>query len=132
MDYPKYSKLMNDGCIYYLGRASPGHQPVIVYNFKRFFTLIDDMDEMLNHVFFFNEWMMNKLLVQGRIESWMTIMDYGDVNLSDIPVKRLKELTFLMQRNFRGRMIKAFFINTHWVLQGIWKMIFNWVDEFVQ
>ena len=37
-----------------------------------------------------------------------------------------------MQRNFRGRNIKAFFVNTHWVLQGIWKMVFNWLDEFMQ
>ena len=128
----KYTQLANNGCIYYVGRASPGFQPLIVYNFKKFFELIDNLEEMLNHIFFFNEWMVNNLLVPGKIENWMTIMDFGDVNLSDIPVKKLKELTSLMQRNFRGRMTKAFFVNNHWLLQGVWKMVFGWLDEFVQ
>ena len=132
MDYEKYSKLMNNGCIYVIGRAKPGHQVCVVFNIKRFFTLIEDVDEMLNHIFFFNEWVINNLLVPGHVESWMTIIDFADVSLSDFPVKRLQELTNMMQRNFRGRMVKSFFINTHWLLQGLWKMLFTWLDEFVQ
>ena len=132
MDEVKYTELMNLGCIYYIGRVEPGYQPVVVYNFKKFFELIPSLDEMLNYVFFFNEWMTKNLLVDGKIESWITIMDFAEINLSDLPVNQLKQLISLMQRNFRGRVLKAFFVNNHWLLQGIWKMVFGWLDEFVQ
>jgi len=35
-----------------------------------------------------------------------------------------------MQRNYRGRLFRLFFVNVHWLVRGIWAVAKNLVDEF--
>ena len=70
-------------------------------------------------------------MVPGHIESWLVIMDFKDVGLAHIPVTQLKQFTAMMLRNFRGRMFKNFIVNAPWVLQGIYNMVWAWLDPYV-
>lgn len=67
-----------------------------------------------SYVFF--EWVLNNMMVPGKIETWFLIMDFEGISLGEVPIKELKGFVGNMQRNFRGRMSKNIMINTHWLV----------------
>ena len=101
-------------------------------NMLKFTELEADLEEQANIAYFFFDWVMNTMLSPGHVESWLIIMDYDGIALKDLPVKKLQSFVGAMQRNFRGRMFRNIVLNTHWVLQGLWNMVWGWLDPFVQ
>lgn len=80
---------------------------------------------------YFFDWVVQNFMVSGHIESWLVIMDFKDVGITQLPVKSLKGFVKSLQSNFRGRMFRMIAINSHWVLRALWNAVWSWLDEFV-
>jgi len=71
-------------------------------------------------------------LVQGRVESWLLIIDLKDVYLSQVPLMQLQGMIVGLQKNFRGRMFRLIVVNSPLVLKAAWAVVYNWMDDFVK
>ena len=72
------------------------------------------------------------MLVQGRIESWLILMDLRDVYISQVPVNSLQGFIVSLQKNFRGRMFRLLAVNSPMLLKAAWAIVYSWLDDFVQ
>jgi len=72
------------------------------------------------------------LIVPGHIESWLVVIDFKNVSLTQIPVKQLKGFIKALQVNFRGRLYRMISINSHWLLRGLWNAVYSWFDEYIK
>lgn len=62
--------------IYIAGRSKPANQPIIVVAGSKFFSQKDMTLEQLNELAIFHfDWMVNNMLVPGKIESWLVVLD---------------------------------------------------------
>jgi|APSaa5957512535_1039671.scaffolds.fasta_scaffold629691_1 hypothetical protein len=44
----------------------------------------------------------------------------------------MKNFVGAMNRNFRGRLFRLIVVNTPAVIRGVWTIIYNWLDKFIQ
>ena len=51
---------------------------------------VDELNDVLT---FYFDWMIRNLLVPGRIESWLVILDLNGVGFSNIPMGRLGDVS---------------------------------------
>ena len=79
------------------------------------------------------DWMMKNLLVPGRIETWIIILDLEDVSLASIPMEKLKYFMTAVMRNFPTRMHRLVCLNTSWFMRTTFYTVFYpWLDEFIK
>mmetsp|Transcript_39651 Transcript_39651/g.60727 ORF Transcript_39651/g.60727 Transcript_39651/m.60727 type:complete len:108 (-) Transcript_39651:12-335(-) len=62
----------------------------------------------------------------------MVVMDFNNVGITQLPVKQLKGFVLALQRKFRARMFRTVIVRSHWLLRGLWNIVWGWLDEFVQ
>lgn len=85
-DGAKCLPFLQSGACYIQGRCKEGHQPIIVLNIKKFIDQKATVLDLQDIATFFFEWLCKFMIVQGRIESWLVIIDFKDVYMSQIPV----------------------------------------------
>ena len=49
-------------------------------------------NEMQQANLFLYDWIVKEMLVPGRVEQWMVILDFDNVGVTQIPVKQMKVL----------------------------------------
>ena len=125
--------LLSQGLMYLSCRAKPGLQPVLVVNGEKFASndniSLDQIEQLSIYVF---DWIVKNLLVPGRIESWIILLDMNNVKFYQIPVSRLKTFVKTIQLNFRGRLFRLFVVNNSWLLRSFWGIIYPLFDEYVK
>ena len=91
-----------------------------------------DLEFIANIASYFFNFICDRMMVQGKIENWCTIMDMSDVGMTQIPVNDLKVFMSHLQNNFRGRMFRTFVVFSPMLLRALWNIIWAWIDEYVQ
>ena len=82
---------------------------------------------------FIFDWMMKNMLVPGRIETWIIMLDLEDCSLSNIPMDKLKYFMNAVMRNFPTRMHRLVCINTSWFMRTtFYTVIYPWLDDFIK
>jgi len=49
-----------------------------------------ELDDFGEFAIFYFEWIESKLMVPGRIENWMLLVDLDGVGITNIPISKLK------------------------------------------
>lgn len=68
------------------------------------------------------------LLVPGRVEQWLVVIDLENVGFSEIPVNALKGFLSVAQNTFRSRAAKCYVLNAGWLLRSAWGLISSMLD----
>lgn len=132
MDESKYKQFLNCGAMYISGRAKKGKQPIIHINLDKLIKVKADSNEMQQTNLFLFDWIVREMLVPGRVEQWMVILDFDDVGVTQIPVKQMKVLIDTIKHRFQGRLYRMIAINSNWLMRAFWKIVWNWIDEYMQ
>ena len=99
-------------------------------NGKKFVKLKIEPDQMEQLVVFYFDWIMKNLLVPGRIETWIMLLDMEGVHIGNVKIGRLKIFIQTAQKNFRGRLFRLISINGNWLLRGLWNITLPWLDDY--
>ena len=77
--------------------------------------------------------MEKSMLVPGRIETWILLLDLRDVSLLNIPYQKLKVFIYMTKKHFPTRMFKLVCVNTNWFMKTIFdNIIAPWLDSFIK
>jgi hypothetical protein len=128
---PSVLEYLNSGAVYISARAKQGLQPVIFMNVKRFTEINKPLEEVMEGANYMFRWIIENLMCPGHVESWIVVMDFKDVGITQLPVRQLKNFLGQLQHNFRGRLFRAIAINSHWLLKGLWSAVFAWLDYYI-
>jgi hypothetical protein len=76
------------------------------------------------------EWALQNLMVPGKVESLVVVVDMTGIGTIDIPVSSLKTIGQMLQNNYRARLYKLYVLNTPMLVKALWIAIKGFLEEF--
>ncbi|KAM3138173.1 hypothetical protein pb186bvf_009636 [Paramecium bursaria] len=118
-------KYLFNGAIYVHGRDH-FFRPIIIVNATK---LIGDIDLTLQSLTVFLEYLLDKWMLPGQIENWITVLDLGGLGIAKLPAQQLQKLMTYLSNNYRQRMYRCYVVNCNKTLTLSWSMIKGFLDE---
>ena len=87
---------------------------------------------MIEIASYFFDWIVRNMMVPGRVESFLVILDLKDVGITQMPINKLKAFVSTLQSRFRGRMYRMIVCFSQFMLRAMWTVIWTWIDEFIK
>jgi hypothetical protein len=75
---------------------------------------------------------VEKLMLPARSESWVMIIDLSNVNLTSLPVGALKTIVNSAMERFTGHLGKIVVVNTTWAVRTVFNIVISLCDDFVK
>ena len=109
-------------------------RPVLVVNLGRACKILKEnaIEEVTPHCEYLLKFVSERLMVPGRIENWITILDFGDVSLMGLPATKIKALVGDVAERFPASMFKTFVVNTNWATRTFLNMCVAFADGFLK
>jgi len=111
-------------------RRDKNLRPVLIINVRRMIDSRITTDRLNAVTNFFLNYVIEKAMIPGCIESWTCIFDLKDVGVTEIPKDRITPLVNNMTKNYRGRLFRFYATDVTWVVRQLWKIAHRFVDEF--
>lgn len=89
----------------------------------------DDMSELFMIVI---QWIEDNVFIWGSVESVLTVIDFRNVKLTDIPVRALINLVMPIFKMSMGWGFHGICVNMSWILVSIFNMVKGIFDEVSQ
>ncbi len=67
------------------------------------------------------------MLVPGRVENWVIIVDLDDIGLTNVPAG-LKKMIASLQINYKARLAKMFVLNASFFIRAGWMIVEGFMD----
>ena len=115
--------------MYYRGR-DVGERPLLVINANEILKLKMEPADLTDLVVYLVEWGTENLLVPGRVENWVILIDMKDVSTTKIPRDKLTPMVKLMQNNYRGRLNRMFVVNMPMLAYALWKLVKIFINKY--
>lgn len=124
-------QFLDEGMFYIHGRDK-NFRPLNVFDPRVIIGKNADQDEVLMIVHFVLQYIIDNMLMPGKVENWVGLMDLSNLSLSAIPKKWLGGFIKSCQANYKCRGVKSFILNSTWGVRMIWKMVSPFVDSKVK
>ena len=122
-------KLLNLGFLYVHGRD---HQfrPIIICQPNVFMKHIKEYtgDELIRASAFLFQYTVNNLLIPGQIENWIYILNFEGCSPLNLP-DAVKQLIKTLSENFLSRLYKCYVFGMSFLLNFLFKIICNFLEE---
>eukprot|EP00826_Nyctotherus_ovalis_P021389 TRINITY_DN1689_c0_g1_i16.p1 TRINITY_DN1689_c0_g1~~TRINITY_DN1689_c0_g1_i16.p1 ORF type:complete len:217 (-),score=70.32 TRINITY_DN1689_c0_g1_i16:122-772(-) len=122
-------ELAKKGIIYFFGRDKR-YRPVMHISVKK---MVDANlpNEILSQLaVFLLEFALKNLLIAGKAETLVVVVDLTDVGTISIPVSALKTIGQMLQNNYRARLYKQYLLNTPFLVKGVWAIAKGFLEDF--
>lgn len=73
-----------------------------------------------------NEYIKFHYFVPGKVENWVILNNLGNVSVFKIPFGVLKELSKILEQNYRTRLFRVYLVNAPFTL----KLLFDFFKTF--
>ena len=123
--------VLKSGMLYVSGRDYK-YRPILILNVRRLIESNFETEIIASATAFFCDFVVKKLLIPGRIENWIMIIDLNDVGMTSLPVKKVKSIVGLTQQHFGGRLYRQFCINMSFMMRKSISVFLNFVDDITQ
>ena len=125
----KLYKLLNLGFLYIYGRD---HQfrPIIIcqpHIFQKNIKLYTS-EEVIKASAFLFQYIVNNMLIPGQIENWIMILNFEGTSPLNLP-EAVKKLIKTLSENFLSRLYKCFVFGMSFVINFLYKIICNFLEE---
>jgi hypothetical protein len=81
------------------------------------------VDDVTNLVCFYMQYMIEHMLIPGKVENWIILTDLCHQSPSALPIAKMKAAMNVMQQAFRCRLVKNYIINGPKQSSLAWLMI---------
>jgi hypothetical protein len=92
----------------------------------------NQIDALVATTNFFLDYVINKAMIPGKIESWITIFDLRTIGATQMSNKNIQEVVKAMQKNYPGRLFRFFGIEVGILFRGVWAFAHKFVDDFTK
>lgn len=105
------------------------YNPIIVVNVRKIIDSKMDLEGLLRVNYFVLNWVIENMLVPGKVESWYIVQDLKDVGLSSIPGNMMKTMSERLSVYFSLMLSKCFTINVPLAIKAFWSMTKIFIDK---
>ena len=119
--------MQRQGLVYVSGRSLK-FNPIIVVNVMKIIDSGIGLEELLRMDYFLLNWIIDNMMVYGKVESWILIQDLKDVGVSQLPVKLLKTMSERLMVYYSMRLCRCFTINVPLTINALWSMVKVFID----
>ena len=125
----KLCQLLNLGFLYIYGRDHQFRpilvcQPHIVQKNMKLYTT----EEIISASAFLFKYIVNNMLIPGQIENWVMILSFEGTSPLNLP-DAVKKLIKTLSENFLSRLYKCFIFGMSFVINFLYKIICNFLEE---
>ena len=125
----KLCQLLNLGFLYIYGRDHQFRpilvcQPYIVQKNMKLYTT----EEIISASAFLFKYIVNNMLIPGQIENWVMILSFEGTSPLNLP-DAVKKLIKTLSENFLSRLYKCFIFGMSFVINILYKIICNFLEE---
>lgn len=129
--YNDIAPILKSGFLYVSGRDKM-YRPLMILNVRKLIDGNYPIEAVQAASAFFCDFVVKKLLVPGRVENWVMIIDLNDVGMTSLPAKKVQAIVGLTQKHFGGRLFRQFIINMSFMMRKASSLFLNFVDEITQ
>ena len=122
-----YEEELNKGYVYVYKRDR-SFRPIFVLNVARLKSSKVSKEVALNLSTYFVQFLTTRVLIPGKIENWITIVDMKGVGITDMPKDLIKAITAPLQTLFKARLYRLHVLNAQWTIKFVWKIVKKVVD----
>jgi hypothetical protein len=125
-------KLFLDEGLFYVHGRDRNYRPLNVFDPRVIIGKTADRDEVIMIVHFVFQYIIDNMLIPGKVENWISLMDLSNLSISQLPKKWLTSFIKSCQANYKCRGVKSFVLNASWGIRAVWKMASPFVDSKVK
>ena len=114
--------------IYTLGRDKE-FRPVVIVDIAKINQNTGNFEKIIDSCHFLFDYIKLNLLVPGKIESWIIIIDCRGVSSGDISKRKINQLAKDMGKLYPCRLEAMYIIQLPKFLQILWKFIMIFMDK---
>ncbi len=128
IDFEEVETLAQTGLLYLFGRDRQ-FRPVLHFPLKRLCEAKVSAEQLVRLAVFMLEFATRELLVPGKVETLVTVVEMEGVGVMGLPMGPLKAVGEVLRNNYKGRVYKQFALNTPGLVKGLYGMFRNFVDN---
>ena len=126
-EYKAWVEELNKGYAYVYKRDR-SFRPIFHMNLKKLKKVKTDHDTLIKMCSFMIQFIITRALIPGKIENWVTVIDFKDVGLTEVPKKLIQVMTKPLQDLFKGRLFKLYIINAGFVMKIVYGIAKQVID----
>jgi len=124
-------RFLDKGLFYIHGRDK-NFRPLNVFDPRVLIGVTADRDEVLMVVHFVLQFIIDNMLVPGKVDNWVGLMDLSGLSISQLPKKWLNDFIKSCQSNYKCRGVKSFLLGASWGVRAVWSIAQAFVDSKVK
>eukprot|EP00930_Biecheleria_cincta_P039741 TRINITY_DN27292_c0_g1_i1.p1 TRINITY_DN27292_c0_g1~~TRINITY_DN27292_c0_g1_i1.p1 ORF type:complete len:517 (+),score=89.61 TRINITY_DN27292_c0_g1_i1:221-1771(+) len=109
---------LKDGFVYFHGRDR-SCRPVVVLRFDRISRFSSDVDRAFKVMFFVFEFAVRHLMVPGRVENWVCLIDLKNSAATISALRICKDIGRLLEEVFCGRNFCTKIFHLPWIIRAV-------------
>lgn len=86
----------------------------------------------INTTVFLMQFVMENLVIPGKVENWVNIVEMNHQGITDLPLKSLMKLVGVLQDLYKCRLAHSFIMNPPSSIYYIWKLFSPFIDRVTQ
>ena len=103
-------------------------RPICYINVDKLKRVKTDHETLINMSTYMTQYVITRALIPGKIENWITIIDFKGVGVTEVPTKLIKAMTKPLQDYFKGRLFTLYIVNAKWAMKIVWQIAKQVVD----
>jgi len=125
----KIYQLLNLGFLYVYGRDCHFRpiivcQPSVCLKYLKIF----EEKEIIDAGIFLFQFIVNKMLIPGQVENWIMILNFGGSSPLNMP-NVVKKMINILSENFLSRLYKCYVYGMSFIINLMFKLICNFLEE---
>ena len=126
----KLIEILNKGFVYVHGRDCR-FRPILVFRLQEFVKIekIYSVEEVIECGCFLGQFVINNMMIPGKIERWNLIINLRGVKLLSLP-DHIKKLLPIMNEGFISRLHKNYIIGMTFIFRLLYKVVYFWTKNF--
>lgn len=94
MSFSTIGDIIKSGFLYVSGRDTK-YRPIVILNVRKIVDIEYPIEVISQASAFFCDFVVKKLLVPGRVENWIMLIDLMDIGMTSLPVKKVQTIVGL-------------------------------------
>lgn len=91
-----------------------------------------ELEDAMQAAFFVTFYIINTMLLPGKIENWTIVNDLDNIAINKLPTKFIIKFLGEAQRHFKCRGRRFFLFNVTFAIRAIYKIISPFLDEKIK
>ncbi|KEP63625.1 UNVERIFIED_CONTAM: CRAL/TRIO domain-containing protein [Hammondia hammondi] len=128
---PTLREDLEKGLLYWCGRGS-GMRPLLVLSLQRLDASLLELPRFLRLLIFVFEWGLRFLMVPGKVETCLVLLDLREVSLWKLPYACMQTLVQTLTVQYPFRLRKMFVLHNSRLIDGLWSVAKGFLTDVQQ